>query len=318
MNVLVSSVVDTKYVTELVTRFPKYTFTHMESNDVVPANIASVEVFLRCGIPQAQQTRLISQASQLRWIHTCSAGFDYLPLELIFSKGLMLTRSAQTNNVPIAEYVLAHILSFSKRLPTFAAAQAQRVWQRRNNLQELVDKTVGVVGAGSISKALAQRCRTLGMRVIATKRNYEVLSDFDEILPLEQLRSLLAQSDFVVIACPLTSETKGMIGANELEHMKPEAYLINVARGPIVDTAALIDALKAKKLAGAALDVFDEEPLAQDSPLWETPNVILTPHISYVSPHVMSRITAEFADNLARYAKGEPLLNQIKNRELGY
>lgn len=318
MNILVSSVIEPEHVSQLAERFPKHSFTHLENNEAVPANIASIEVFLRCGIPRAQQEILITQAVNLKWIHTCSAGFDYLPLALIERRGLTLTRSAQTNNVPIAEYVLAHILSFSKRLPEFASAQAQRTWQRRQDLNELVGKTVGIIGAGSISQALAERCKALGMRVIATKRNYEPLSNFDEIIPLAQLDLLLAQSDFVVIACPLTSETRGMIGAAELDHMKREAYLINVARGSIVVTDALVEKLNTGEIAGAALDVFDEEPLPEDSPLWETSNLMLTPHISYVSPHVMPRILEEFAANLERYSRGEPLLNKIKNSSLGY
>ncbi len=318
MKILISAVIEAHYVSELTTRFYEHTFVHMNDNATIPPDIESVEVFLRCAIPVDQQERLISLAPQLKWIHTCSAGFDYLPLELIHQRGLTLTRSAQTNNIPIAEYVLAHILSFSKRLPEFASAQARHVWQRRSDLEELGDKTVGIIGAGSIGQALAKRCQALGMRVVAVKRNPEPLANFDEILSSKQLDLLLKQSDFVVVACPLIAETRGMLGAAELALMKETARLINVARGPIIVTSALTEALTSGRLAGAALDVFDEEPLPADSPLWTTPNLILTPHISYTSPHIMSRVLEEFATNLERYLAGEPLLNKIKDKNLGY
>jgi phosphoglycerate dehydrogenase-like enzyme len=156
------------------------------------------------------------------------------------------------------------------------------------------------------------------MRVIATKRNPETLPEFDEVLAVSALSQVLSQADFVVLACPLTSETRGLIGQAELAQMKKTAYLINVARGPIIVTKDLITALEEGHIAGAALDVFDQEPLPEDSPLWTTANLVLTPHISFSSPHTITRVLEEFAGNLTRYLAGQPLRNLMRSRTLGY
>jgi phosphoglycerate dehydrogenase-like enzyme len=156
------------------------------------------------------------------------------------------------------------------------------------------------------------------MRVLATKREPVALPYFEQVLPSAALPELLAQADYVAITAPLTPETKGMIGAAELRQMKPTAFLINVARGPLIDEEALLTALRERWIAGACLDVFEEEPLPADSPFWDLENVVITPHASWGSPYSMDYVLDEFIENLQRYLQGAPLLNLPKNLAFGY
>ena len=317
LTILISNIIPEPLIKELRTRFPTVTFTQLPENDTLTPPI-NAEIFLRCATPKKQQEILIQNTPDLRWVHTCSAGFDYLPMELLTRHAITVTRSAQTNNIPIAEFTLATILAYAKRLTSLRQAQQQNHWQRRDDLQEINGATVSIIGAGSIGQELAKRCHALGMRVLATNRHPTPLPNFTKVLATTDLPILLKEADYLVIACPLTPETRGLISTNELSQMKASAYLINIARGPIIDENALIQALKTNTIAGAALDVFNQEPLPEDHPFWHLPNVTLTPHISYVSPHNMQRMVQEFSANLQRYIKQQPLQNTFKNTRLGY
>jgi len=259
--------------------------------------------------PAALQRLLSSPA--LRWIQTMTAGVEHVVRALPPGREVVITNAAGIFDVPIAEMVLAWILAVAKRVPDFLAQQRAHRWQLLR-LRELADLSVGMIGLGSIGMEIARRCQAMGMRVMATRRHPERDTPFaDEVLPSDQLPALLAASDFVVVAAPLTPETRGLIDETALRQMRPDVWLINIARGQIVDQAALTRALAEGWIGGAALDVFDEEPLPADSPLWDMPNVIITPHNSWSTPHFKEREAALFLDNLERYLQGRPLRNIV-------
>ena len=273
--------------------------------------IADTEVvMLPWALPEATVARIL-QVPTLRWVQTVTAGIDHVLRALPADHDLVITNASGVFDVPIAEMVLTYILATAKRLPEFLAQQRAKRWQLLR-LREVADLTVGVVGLGSIGSEIAARCQGLGMRVIATRRHPERgAPHVDEVLGADQLPDLLAAADYVVVAAPLTEETRGLIGAAALRRMRSDAWLINIARGAIVDEAALIAALQEGSIAGAALDVFAEEPLPTSSPLWDLPNVIVTPHNSWSTPQLKAREAELFLENLARYVHGQPLRNVV-------
>jgi phosphoglycerate dehydrogenase-like enzyme len=260
---------------------------------------------------------VLAAGTQLEWLHCFFAGVESLLTPAIVASPIVLTNAAGVHAPPIAETVIGMMLAFARALPTFQRQQQERVWFRNVPVDEIAGRTCGIVGLGGIGRLVAKKAKALDMRVIGTKHRAGPVEHVDEVLPDDQLHSMLAQSDYVVVAVPSTPETIGLIGQPELLRMKTSAYLINVARGNVIDQAALITALRDGQIAGAGLDVMDPEPLPADNPLWTLPNVILTPHCSARSPRLGERTVQMFADNLARFAAGQPLLN-IVDKQRGY
>jgi len=193
------------------------------------------------------------------------------------------------------------------------------VWRGRPRPREIAGATLGLVGLGSIGRNVAKHAKALGMRVIAVREHEDrKLPDFvDECLPSDRLSEMLGQADYIVLAIPITPATQGMIGRDQLATMKPVAFLINVGRGPLLDEAALIDALKQQKIGGAALDVFDQEPLPSDSPLWDLENLLITPHTAGMTDRLWHRHYELFSENLRRYLTHQPLLGLV-DKKSGY
>ena len=258
-----------------------------------------------------ESLKLLLHAPTLRWAHVMTAGVEHVVRAMSPGRDVVITNAAGVFDVPIAEAVLTWILVVAKRVPEFLVQQRAHQWHLLR-LRELSDLTVGLIGFGSIGTEIACRCRAMGMRVIATRQHPErAASCADEVLLPDRLPDLLAASDFVVVAAPLTPQTRGLLSTTELRQMRSDAWLINIARGPIVDHEALIEALREGQIGGAALDVFDEEPLPADSPLWDLPNVMITPHNSWSTPHFKQREAELFLDNLARYLRGDQLRNIV-------
>jgi phosphoglycerate dehydrogenase-like enzyme len=261
-------------------------------------------------------------APNLRWLQFPGAGVDSLrPTGLLNAdSGIIITTASGIHAASISEYVFGSMLMFNRSWPEMVRFQDRHMWPRNSswyNLggRELVDQTLGIIGLGSIGRQIAHLGKAFGMRVIATRRSAGTADgqqepDVDTLYPMEQLHEVLQQSDYVVLAVPLTPETEGLIGEPELRAMRRNAYLINIARGKVVDEDALIRALREQWIAGAGLDVTAEEPLPSDSPLYAMQNVILTPHISGESVYYEQRLAAIFADNLQRYRSDQPLRNQ--------
>lgn len=252
-------------------------------------------------------------APRLRWIQLTSAGADRLLNSGFIEGGVAVTTVSGLHATPIGEFVLSAMLMFAKGAPQTMRAQLKHEWARFAP-RELRGSTVGIVGFGHIGAEVGRLAQAFGCRVIATKRSAapgETSPGADEILPATDLHRLLGESDYVVLSMPLTPETRGMIGERELRAMRPGAVLVNIARGAVIVEADLIRALDEGWIAGAALDVFVQEPLPATSALWDKENVIVTPHISGGTQIYNERAVEIFADNLRRYLAGDPLRNVV-------
>jgi phosphoglycerate dehydrogenase-like enzyme len=295
------------------------------------AEHAGVEVLYTFDLP----SNALDLAPRLRWLQLHSAGANHLLDHPIMGSDVAVTTVSGIHATPIAEYVFASILAYRWRIPMWTHCQREAQWPSgRWGLYarpELRDSTLGIVGYGSIGREVGRIGQAFGMRVLAlrrsagrTKRGYtsERTGDAAGSIPTrfytpDALHEMLSECDYVVIAVPLTPETFHLIGPVELKAMKPSAYLVNIARGPIVDEAALVQALDRGWIAGAGLDVFEQEPLPADSPLWTRENVLISPHVAGFTPRYDERATALFAENLGRYLSGQPLLNLV-DKARGY
>jgi phosphoglycerate dehydrogenase-like enzyme len=315
--------------------------------------VDDVEVLLRGWLSADAFDRLLARTPRLVWVHSASAGVERVLTRAGRERGLVITNARGVFSRPIAEYVMMMILAVSRRLPQLLELQHERTWQPLEGA-ELRDVTVGIVGLGSIGRAVGALASAFGCRVIATRRRSEAgaapagppdgstgqgervtagpadggpadggaTDGGPDELPLggmmlgrvlgpDGLPDLLAESDFVVLAAPLTPETEGMINDETLALVKPGAWIINVARGRLIDERALTRALRDGRIGGAVLDTFAEEPLSPDSAFYDLPNVIVTPHTAWSSGRVLDRSVVLFCDNLTRFAAGEPLLNVV-------
>ncbi len=293
--------------------------------------VDDVEALLHGWLSADAFDRLLAHAPRLAWVHSASAGVERALTPAARERGIVITNARGVFSRPIAEYVLMMILAVRRKLPELLELQRERTWQPLEG-GELRDVTVGIVGLGSIGRAVGALATAFGCRVIATRRRPdgpaagapESAREFsfgeamlDRVGGPETLHALLAESDFVVLAAPLTPETENMIDAGTLAAMKPGAWLINVARGRLVDERALLRALRDGPIGGAILDTFRDEPLQASSPFYDLPNVIVTPHTSWSSSRVLDRSVELFCDNLRRFAAGEPLFNVVDPRQ-GY
>ncbi len=291
-------------------------FICVSNADELSAHLQDAEILCAYSVP-ANWREL---APRLRWLQYPGAGIDALqPTGLLDAgSGVMITTATGIHSTVISEYVFGSMLMFNWNWPQMVRLQDGHIWARSAswyNLggRELADQTLGIVGLGSIGRRIAQLGRTFGMRVVGMRRSIregEKDADVDQLFSADRLHDLLAISDYVVIAVPLTRQTERLIGEAELRAMRPNAYLVNIARGRVIDEQALIRALQERWIAGAGLDVTEEEPLPAASPLYAMPNVILTPHISGASVHYDERLAALFAENLRRYRTGQPLMNR--------
>lgn len=276
-------------------------------------DLSDVEVLLRGPMPQPIFDRLLSRCPRLVWVHSATAGVERVLTPAALDRGLAITNARGVFSDPIAEYVLMMTLAVSRRLPLLLELHSERTWQPLEG-REMADITIGVVGLGSIGRRVAELALKFGSRVVAIRRQIGESDDLDgiaEVLTPERLPELMAQSDFVVLALPLTPDTVDLFDEQMFAHAKSGAWLINVARGALVDERALARAVRDGRLGGAVLDAFREEPLPPNSELYSTPNIIVTPHTSWSSGRVLDRSIELFCDNLGRFARGEPLLNLV-------
>ena len=286
-----------------------------------------VEVMLRGWLSSDAFDRLLARAPRLAWVHSATSGVERALTPASRERGLIVTNARGVFSRPIAEYVLMMILAVSRRLPQLLELQRERTWQPLEGA-ELRDVTVGIVGLGSIGRAVGALATAFGCRVVAVRRRpdsaagadatAEAADDrsfgevmLDRVGGPDTLPELLGESDFIVLAAPLTPETEDMINAETLAMVKPGAWLINVARGRLIDERALLRALRDGPLGGAVLDTFRDEPLPPMSSFYDLPNVIVTPHTAWSSGRVLDRSVELFCDNLRRFSKGEPLLNVV-------
>jgi phosphoglycerate dehydrogenase-like enzyme len=263
--------------------------------------------------------RLLGRAPRLRWIHSVSVGVESLLTPVVCLRGPTITNGRGVFDRPIGEYVLTMILSVCRRLPQLLELHRERTWQPIEAI-EMGQMTIGLVGLGGIGREVARLAAPFGPRIVAVRRHSgvgETPAGVEVLGGLEALPKLLSVSDFVVLALPLTAATEAVIDDATLPEAKPGSWLINVARGALIDELALVRALRDGPLGGAILDTFREEPLAENSPLYRLPNCIVTPHTSWSSAAVLDRTMDVFCENLRRYRLGEPL-NYLVDPAAGY
>jgi phosphoglycerate dehydrogenase-like enzyme len=259
----------------------------------------------------------LARSPGLRWIHCEHAGLDGSALGDALDAGVAVTSGAGRSAPALAEHALLFMLALSAQLPRFVRAQRRRRWgvAGQHELRALHGRTVAIIGTGHTGRALAERCAALGMRVLGHRRRDEpVEGPFERVTSSargEGVEGVLAEADFVVLAAGLNDTTAGLIGVDQLATMRPGSYLVNVARGGLVDEAALVAALRSGHLAGAATDVTAQEPLPRRSQLWRAPNLLLTPHVTPRVADRAERARALLADNVGRYREGRPLRNQL-------
>jgi len=263
------------------------------------------------------------RAKNLKWIHLAVAGVDESIFPELLKSKVIITACKGIHSHTISEHILGMIMCFAKGIHLSTLRQIRKNWAFNEVMKqrfELKGKTLGIIGLGGIGLELARKSKCLGMQVIGMKNRLkkgEKIRSVDRIIPKEKLPELLSKSDFVALTLPLTDETFHLIGEKELAQMKNSAYLVNTSRGKIIDEKALVDALENKRIAGAGLDVFEEEPLSPNSRLYDLENVIITPHVAGTMVDYFQKVARIFKENLRRYLSGRKMMNLV-DKKLGY
>lgn len=301
-----------RVIDDLAPHYPGAQFTHCRDREALAKELADAEIYMGW---LGRDEFLAARA--LRWIQSPSSGVDrFLTIPELRDGDVILTSARGTHGVCLAEHTFALLLAFTRGIRQFVVEQQRHHWSNRewrSSMVELTGSTLGIVGFGAVGRAIARRAQAFDMRILAVDVACADRPEYVERLDdLSGLAALLGESDYVVVTVPYTAGNHGLIGAEELDLMKPEAILVGISRGGIIDEDALTDALRGGRLAGAGLDVVANEPLPSDSPLWDVPNLLITPHIAGGTQFECANILEIFAENLARYARGEfPLRNQV-------
>jgi phosphoglycerate dehydrogenase-like enzyme len=301
-------------VARLQEAFPAHAFVNAGSEREALAEASGADVVFSSMLTP----EIVRAASRLRWVHSPAAGVGRLLFPELRDSDIVLTNSRGLHANPIAEHVFGLAIALSRHFHVAMRRQAERVFAKDEigQVRVLHGRRLGIIGLGAIGSAVARLGVAFGMKVCAVRRRPEAPAPpgVEQVFGPSQVDDLLKISDYVVLSAPLTPETSGLVGLRELRLMKPDAYLINVARGKLVREAELADALAHRVIAGAGLDVFEHEPLPPSSPLWDLPNVIITPHTSGFTERYWEEASDLFADNLRRDDRGEPLFNVVDKR----
>lgn len=295
-------------------RWPELRVAHLESYDQLPSELPDTDIFIGFTLTPPQ----LAVAQKLQWIHVTAAGVAQLIRPDVRASGVIVTNSRGIHAIPMAEHTMGLLIALARKFPASMRFQAenhwaqQEIWDAQPRPSELSGATLVIVGFGAIGSELARRARAFGMRVLAVTRSGKVDGTLaDRVFSTSDHIRALTEADYVVLAAPDTPETNHMIGARELAAMKRTACLVNIARGTLVDEAALISALKNKTIAAAALDVVAQEPMPPENPLWRLENVFITPHTSAVSEQLWPRQTVLIIENLERWFSGRELINRV-------
>src|ERR1700739_102270 len=300
--------------------FPQVNVVHLPDYKRVDGEIVDTDIAIAWSIRPEQ----IAKAKKLRWIHSPAAAVHQLIFPELVNSDIVLTNAREVHGPVVAEHVIALIFALAKKIPRSVRLQEKHVWGQQilgddlPRVREVAGATMGLIGLGSIGRVLTKNAKAVGMRVIAAREHPEKGGEgADAIFGPSQVDEIFRQADYVVLAAPITDNTKAIANAESLALMKPNACLINVGRSPLVNEPSLAAALREKKIGGAALDVFPKEPLAPDSPLWDVPNLLITPHTAALTDKLWERHYALFSENLRRYLTSEPLLSVV-DKQKGY
>jgi D-2-hydroxyacid dehydrogenase (NADP+) len=300
--------------------FPQLEVVHLSNYERVIEEIANADIAISWSLRGEQ----IKAAKKLRWIHSTAAAVHQLITPELRASDIVVTNARDVHGPVVAEHAIALAFALAKRLPQAVKHQQQRHWAQHDlwNAQprprELSGATMTIVGMGGIGRPLAKLAKALGMRVVGVREHPERGGQVvDTVYGFDELEQALREGDFVVLAVPVTPKTHHLMNAERLAHLKPDAYLINVGRGILIDEDALGHALESRSFAGAALDVTTDEPLSTESALWHMENVFITPHIAGLTERMWERHYAHYTENLRRYLAGEPLL-WVVDKQRGY
>jgi phosphoglycerate dehydrogenase-like enzyme len=300
--------------------FPQIEVVHLPNYDHVLEEIADADIAISWSLRGDQ----IKAAQKLQWIHSTAAAVHQMMTPELRATDIIVTNARDVHGPVVAEHAIALAFALAKRLPQAVRYQQQGhwaqhdLWDARPRPRELKGATMTIVGMGAIGEPLALLAKSLGMRVIGVREHPERRSDLaDAVHGFEELDRALSAGDFIVLAIPVTPKTRHLMNAERLARLKPDAYLINVGRGVLIDETALVDALRANSFGGAALDVTAEEPLPSESPLWELENVLITPHIAGLTEKMWERHYEHYTKNLRKFLEGKPLL-WVVDKERGY
>lgn len=299
--------------------FPELEVVQLPSYDGIDQHLADAEILVAWSVRPEQ----VNAAKKLRWIHSTVAAVHLLMIPEIIQSEIVITNARAINGPVVAEHVIAQIFALAKCLPEAVRRQQQHVWAQdaiwANRPLEIAGATLGLVGLGSIGSEVARRAFALGMRVLAVREDVRKPKppEVETVFAVEQIDRMLEAADYVVLCAPVTAAINQLMNADRIAKMKPDSCLINVGRGPLIDDAALIEALRARRIRGAALDVFVKEPLAPDSPYWDLENVLVTPHTAALTGRFWELQYQLLGENVRRYLAGKGLLGVV-DKSKGY
>jgi len=298
------------YIEQLKKLAPDWEIICIKDSKVYTQYLADAEIV--AGWNKHTVKECFKQGAALRWVHTWAAGVNTLPLKEFKDRNIMLTNSSGVHAYPISETVFAMMLSLTRKLNIYARNQIKKDWAPKNNKLEMHEKTIGILGIGAIGEETARLAKAFGMKVLGYRRTGQASPNVDCMFDSKGIIEMMSQSDYVVNTLPLTKETFGLMGADQFRHMKPTAFYINIGRGDTTDEDALVEALQGNLIAGAGLDVFVQEPLPKESPLWDLENVIITPHDAGETENYNDRVMKIFIPNLKDYLNGrKPGMNLV-------
>lgn len=306
-NILVLNALAPRHLETIASVVPEAVVNSVDIKQA-SAYVADADILVAWGWMDIRQ--LYVAGPNLKWVHALSAGVEKLTFPEIQTGNTLLTNSKGIHGIPVSEHVFSLMLAFTRGLPQLLRQQKEKIW-RRVPTDEIHEKTIGIVGLGSIGREIAKKAKGMNMTVLATKREVTAEIFVDKLYTPDKIHDMLSQCDFVVAALPLTDETKNFFTLEHFTSMKRTAYFFNIARGSVVNEDHLAQALQQGLIQGAGLDVFTEEPLPETSPLWEMDNVIITPHLAALSPYYLDRAIKLFADNLHRFVSGGEMVNVV-------
>ena len=291
-----------KYEQRLKRRFPQLRIDLVDHHSKVDPYIGAADVLITFGAHMADH--VLEKGARLKWIQALGTGVDGICDRPALRDGMIVTNMHGLHGESMSESALLSMLALARSLPRNLRNQARHAWERFT-VKLVSGKTVGILGVGAIARDLAPRCKALGMKVVGITSAKRELPGFDRMFARDELKTAVRDVDFLILLTPYSAETRGLVNASILKAMKPSSFLVNLARGGIVDEPALVEALKAGTIAGAALDVFATEPLAPDHPFWDMPNVIITPHLGGFHDEYAEKALPVVEDNLKRFLAGD-------------
>ncbi|MCP4229724.1 MAG: D-2-hydroxyacid dehydrogenase [bacterium] len=294
----------------------KYELIRSEGKNHLDSLIGEIDILIAWSFDR----EYINRAKLLKWVHFAASGVDGIVYPELLDSSIIVTSSKGSHEQPVAEHTMAMILAYARGIHVSMRNQRERRWSRRSVVDvtvELHEKTLGIVGMGRIGLAIARMGRVFGMRIIGTDRRGRDFDELDHVYTMDELPKVIEESDYLVLALPLTDDTHHLIGLDEIRLMKGDAVLVNIGRGALVDEKVLVEALSRQWIGGALLDVFEEEPLPPNSPLYNLGNVIITPHVGGVTPIYWKRMAEIFGADFERFLAGEPM-TALVDKDKGY